>query len=287
MTEFKLTAENYYTQEANRHYLSKSVFTDFEKCEAAALAKMNGEWEPQRDETPLLVGNYLHSYFESKEAHQDFLNQTDSNGKTNESKMISSAGRTKGQLKKEFKVAKQMIDRFAEDEAFNQLYLPGQKEVIVTGDIHGIQWMGKIDSLDLENQFFYDIKTSKDLHSGTWIKTEEGRNQKVPFVQGFGYDIQMAVYRELIRQTFGVICQPLIFAVSKQTPSELMGITFDSDDEQAMLSAALDYVEEKQPHIKAVIDGIEKPVGCGMCEYCRSKSTISTNLIGATQIKLS
>lgn len=283
----KLTAENYYSNEANRHYLSKSIFTDFEKCEAAALAKMNGEWEPQRDETPLLVGNYLHSYFESKEAHQDFLKQTDSTGKTNESKMISSAGRTKGQLKKEFKVAKQMIDRLAEDEAFNQLYLPGQKEVIVTGDIHGIKWMGKIDSLDLENQFFYDIKTSKDLHSGAWIKTEDGRNQKVPFVQGFGYDIQMAIYGELIRQTFGVICQPLIFAVSKQTPSELMGITFDGDDEQAMLSAALDYVEEKQPHIKAVIDGIEKPVGCGMCEYCRSKSTISTNLIGATQIKLS
>lgn len=287
MTEFKLTAENYYTQEANRHYLSKSVFTDFEKCEAAALAKMNGEWEPQRDETPLLVGNYLHSYFESKEAHQDFLNQTDSNGKTNESKMISSAGRTKGQLKKEFKVAKQMIDRLAEDEAFNQLYLPGQKEVIVTGEIHGVPWMGKIDSLDLENEFFYDIKTSRDLHEGAWIKSQEGRNIKVPFVQAFSYDLQMAVYRELIRQTFGVTCQPLIFAVSKQTPCELMGITFDSDDEQAMLSAALDYIEEKQPHIKAVIDGIEKPVGCGMCEYCRSKSTISTNLIGATQIKLS
>lgn len=283
----KLTAENYYSNEANRHYLSKSIFTDFERCEAAALAKLNNDWEPQRDEKALLVGNYLHSYFESKEAHQDFLKQTDSAGKTNESKMISSAGKTKGQLKKEFKVAKQMIDRLVEDEAFNQLYLPGQKEVIVTGDIHGIQWMGKIDSLDLENQFFYDIKTSKDLHSGTWIKTEEGRNQKVPFVQGLGYDIQMAIYRELIRQTFGVICQPLIFAVSKQTPSELMGITFDGDDEQAMLSAALDYVEEKQPHIKAVIDGIEKPVGCGMCEYCRSKSTISTNLIGATQIKLS
>ena len=282
----ELTAENYYSNEANRHYLSKSIFTDFERCEAAALAKLNGEWEPQRDETPLLVGNYLHSYFESKEAHQDFLKQTDSAGKTNESKMISSAGKTKGQLKKEFKVAKQMIDRLAGDEAFNQLYVPGEKEVIVTGDIHGIQWMGKIDSLDLENQFFYDIKTSKDLHSGTWIKTEEGRNQKVPFVQGFGYDIQMAIYRELIRQTFGVICQPLIFAVSKQTPCELMGITFDGDDEQALLDAALERIEEKQTHIKAVIDREEEPRGCGMCDYCRSKSTISNNLVGATQISL-
>lgn len=287
MAEFKLTPENYYTQEANRHYLSKSIFTDFEKCEAAALAKINGEWEPQRDETPLLVGNYLHSYFESKEAHQDFLKQTDSAGKTNESKMISSAGKTKGQLKKEFKVAKQMIDRLAEDEAFNQLYLPGQKEVIVTGDIHGIQWMGKIDSLDLENGFFYDIKTSKNLHDGYWLKNEEGRNTKVSFIEGSNYDLQMAVYRELIRQTFGVVCQPLIFGVSKQTPSELMGITFDSDEDQEMLSLALDRVEEKQVHIKAVIDGVESPIGCGMCAYCRSKSTISTNLIGATQIKLS
>jgi len=282
----KLTAENYYSNEANRHYLSKSIFTDFEKCEAAALAKINGEWEPQRDETPLLVGNYLHSYFESKEAHQDFLKQTDSAGKTNESKMISSAGKTKGQLKKEFKVAKQMIDRLAEDEAFNQLYLPGQKEVIVTGEIHGVPWMGKIDSLDLENEFFYDIKTSRDLHEGAWVKTQEGRNIKVPFVQAFSYDLQMAVYRELIRQTFGVTCQPLIFAVSKQTPCELMGITFDGDDEQALLDAALERIEEKQAHIKAVIDGKEEAVCCSKCEYCRGKSTISNNLVGATQISL-
>ena len=287
MSEFVLTEENYYTQEANRHYLSKSIFTDFEKCEAAALAKMNGEWNPKTDETPLLVGNFVHSYFESEEAHQKFLNQTASDGKTIRQKMISQSGKTKGQTKADFKIAEQMIDSLTGDEAFNQLYLPGQKEVIVTGDIHGIQWMGKIDSLDLENGFFYDIKTTKNLHEGYWIKNGEGRNTKVSFIEGSNYDLQMAVYRELIRQTFGVVCQPLIFGVSKQTPSELMGITFDSDEDQEMLSLALDRVEEKQVHIKAVIDGVESPIGCGMCEYCRSKSTISTNLIGATQIKLS
>lgn len=285
MAEFKLTPENYYTQEANRHYLSKSVFTDFEKCEVAALAKLNSDWEPQRDEKALLVGNYLHSYFESPEAHQSFLNEDKGNG-TNADKMIAKTGKNKGKLKADFQVANAMIDRLKADEAFNQLYLSGQKEVIVTGEIHGVPWMGKIDSLDLENEFFYDIKTSKDLHEGAWVKTQEGRNIKVPFVQAFSYDLQMAVYRELIRQTFGVTCQPLIFAVSKQTPCELMGITFDGDDEQALLDAALERIEEKQAHIKAVIDGKEEAVGCGKCEYCRGKSTISNNLVGATQISL-
>lgn len=51
--------------------MSFSVFKDFEKCEAATLAKLKGDWEPSSDPKALLIGNYVHSYFESEQAHAD------------------------------------------------------------------------------------------------------------------------------------------------------------------------------------------------------------------------
>ena len=64
-----LTAENYYSQEANREYLSVSQYKDFcgslgkIPCEAQALAKLNGEWEME-ETTSMLVGSYVDAHFE-------------------------------------------------------------------------------------------------------------------------------------------------------------------------------------------------------------------------------
>ncbi|MCK3878647.1 nuclease, partial [Streptococcus suis] len=63
----KLTQENYYEDTS---YLSNSRFKRYQKCQAMALAVDSGSWVEERDETALLVGNYVHSYFESPEAHE-------------------------------------------------------------------------------------------------------------------------------------------------------------------------------------------------------------------------
>ena len=68
----KLTQENYYNHDTNWKYMSVSLFKDFLNCEAQALAKLKEEWKPVSDPTALLLGNYVHSYFESKEAHESF-----------------------------------------------------------------------------------------------------------------------------------------------------------------------------------------------------------------------
>lgn len=65
----KLTNENYYSQEANKEYMSVSQFKDFAgtygkmPCEFEALEKLNGRWKTKKT-TPLLVGSYVDSYFE-------------------------------------------------------------------------------------------------------------------------------------------------------------------------------------------------------------------------------
>ena len=249
--------------------MSFSVFRDFEQCEAATLAKLKGNWEPTSNPEPLLVGNYVHSYFESPEAHQEFV-------EANKSEMISTRGKTKGQLKSSYKVADDMIKALSEDDFFNYVYMPGEKEVIVTGELFGHQWKGKIDSLCLDRGYFCDLKTVDDFHKGHW---NPELRQKVNFVEDRGYHMQAAIYQELIRQTFDVDCQPYIFGVSKQPIPDKIAISFDGDG-QFLMQSALEKIKADQDRFWRVLMGEEKPKRCGKCEYCRQ----GKQLAGFTEV---
>lgn len=265
----KLTKSNYYSHDTDFQYMSFSVFKDFEQCEASTLAKLKGDWEPTSNPEPLLVGNYVHSYFESPEAHQEFV-------EANKSEMISTRGKTKGQLKSSYKVADDMIKALSEDDFFNYVYMPGEKEVIVTGELFGHQWKGKIDSLCLDRGYFCDLKTVDDFHKGHW---NPELRQKVNFVEDRGYHMQAAIYQELIRQTFDVDCQPYIFGVSKQPIPDKIAISFDGDG-QFLMQSALEKIKTDQDRFWRVLMGEEKPKRCGKCEYCRQ----GKQLAGFTEV---
>lgn len=241
--------------------MSFSLFKDFEQCEARALAKLKEDWQPTSSPVPLLVGNYVHSYFESAESHQSFVNENHKELMTRSTK-----SNPDGHLRAEFKVADSMIKTLSNDDMFNYFYKPGKKEVIVTGKVDGYWWKGKIDSLVLEQSYFCDLKTVDDIHKGHWNVDEY---RYVPFIQDREYDLQMALYQELIKQTFDKKCQPFIFAISKQTPPDKMAIDFNGVDDQYQMQADLDKVKELQPHFWKVMTGEEVPVACGKCDYCR------------------
>lgn len=265
----QLTQNNYYTHETDKQYMSVSLFKDFLKCEACALAKLNDEWQPEEDKTALLVGNYVHSYFESKESHQKFIDE-------NKSMMFSTRGKTKGELKSPYKIADEMIKSLENEKLFESFYKPGKKEVIVTGKIDGYPWKGKIDSLSKVQGYFCDLKTTRDIHQKIW---NEDTRQKENFIKAYGYYYQMAVYIELIKQTFNIDCQPFIFAVSKQLPPDKAAIQFNSDKSKELINDAMQNIMKKQPHIWNVIKGKEKPERCGQCEYCRA----TKHLMGLVQ----
>lgn len=78
----ELTAENYYSPEANAEYMSVSQFKSFAgtdgklACEAEAMAELRGEWEMKKT-TALMVGSYVDSYFEgtlddSRSVHRSY-----------------------------------------------------------------------------------------------------------------------------------------------------------------------------------------------------------------------
>lgn len=250
---FQLTDKNYYSTDANWHYRSKSQYWEFLQCEARALAELKGEYEPDRNELPLLFGNYLHSYFESEEDHKQFLEDN--------KKSLYKYGNPEKGIKRDFLLADKCIDALKDDDGFNALY-QGTKETIVKGEIDGVKWMGKIDCLDLKHGRFYDLKTVDDIHKKHW---DEDLHQYVDFTKSRGYDTQMAIYKELIKQTFDVDCDPYIIAVSKQSVPDKAVIAFDDND----LREALNDVRMRQEHINAVINGEAEPRACGECEYCR------------------
>ena len=221
----ELTQENYYQ---DKEYLSYSRMKQFLKCPARALAVEGGAWIESRDETPLLLGNYVHSYFESQEAHEVFL-------KENGDKLISKTGKTKGQLKKEFLIGDSMIASLKDDPSFNRLYHGSstenvEKEMIVYGEIEGVPFKGKLDSVNLSQGYFADLKTMKSIYDMEW---NADLRRKVPTavnnILGFGYHSQLAIYRDLLKQMTGDEFRPIIVAVSKEEVPDKEVIRIDEE----------------------------------------------------------
>lgn len=258
-----LLGEDYYSVASARRYWSISQYKRFRECEARALAELEGEWEDQRDNTALLVGNMVHSYFESPEAHKKFMDE-------NADAMISKAGKTKGQLKADFLVGKRMIERLEADKEFMEYYV-GQKEVAVTGKIEGVEFKGKIDCLNVEKGYFVDIKTTKsDIDTEVWIWDEaSGKNIQVRWFEAWGYILQMAAYKKMLEEEYGKEFLPIIYAVTKEPYPDTRAIAFES---QEILDYELTKLSMLIQRLDKVKRGEEKAKPCGHCEYCKSKA---------------
>lgn len=252
----ELTAENYYSPEANQEYMSVSQYKDFIKCESAAMAKLNGSYTDIKHEA-LLVGSYVHAALESDKAFEEFKNSTPE---------IYTA---KKELKAPFKAANNMIDAVLADDLCNKV-LEGDKEVILTADIFGTMWKSKLDVLSRENGRFTDIKTVKCIREKYWNGTKY-----VSFIQMYGYDIQMAMYAEIERLSGEMkfeYLEPTLLAVSKEEVPDKEIIWFDDQ----IIQEKLREVEQKLPHILDVKFGNVKPTGCGRCNYCKAQKRLSS-----------
>lgn len=252
----KLTNDNYFSQEADKHYMSVSQFKSFLPkyggCEAKAMAKINGTYREEPSDA-LLIGSYVHSFFEGT------LDEFKS-----ENKQIFTQ---KGELKSQFKLADEMIKTLNEDPSFQSIY-QGEKEQIYTFDLFGTPWKIKADLFNEKDGYFIDLKTVKDFEN-QWSSYE---GKKVTFVEAWGYIIQMAVYRKGLELVTGVEgLEAFIVAVTKQHPPDKMVLTFLPQDYQDGLAE----VESYLPHILEVKQGVIAPERCEKCDYCRKTKRLN------------
>lgn len=251
-----LLGKDYYSQESAFAYWSVSQFKAFKECEAKALAELKEAWASDRDDTALLVGNYVHSKFESEEAHKSFINQ-------NSDKIF----KKNGTLYAPFEKAQEMISALENDQDFKKYYV-GEKEVAITGEFAGVTFKGKIDCLNVERGYFVDIKTTKGpIDDQIWLKDEEGRNYKEDWFVAYGYILQMAAYRDMLQNRYGKPFTPIIYAVTKETPPDTQAIVIQNDE---AMQDELDRLAQVIERLDKVKKGQETPKPCRKCDYCRA-----------------
>ncbi|BFH16403.1 PD-(D/E)XK nuclease-like domain-containing protein [Paenibacillus melissococcoides] len=254
----QLNSSNYYSAEANWEYMSNSQYKDFRACEAMAMAKLEGWQEPPSD--ALLLGSYVHAYFEGAEAFESFKVATP--------ELISSKGPTKGKLKCQYRDAEAMISAL-ENDPLCMFLLQGQKEVIMSAEFTGTWWKIKMDNYAPDRLRFSDIKTVQNISKETW----DPENGYVSFVEAQGYVTQMALYAEIERRKLGRDgwIEPYIVAVSKEDPPDKAAISINAYD----IQRALDEVERYMPRILTVKSGQEEPERCERCRYCRGTKVLN------------
>lgn len=255
--EFVLTDENYFSEEADKLYMSVSQYKSYLKCEAAAQAKVDGEYIMPKSNA-LIEGSYVHAWLEG----------TQEQFKDENPDMFSSKGATKGQLKANFKVADLMIETLKNDKMC-MFALEGENEVLMTGELFGVPWKIKIDCYNPAGNRFSDLKTVKDIRERHYV---EGKGW-VSFIEKFGYVTQLAVYSEIERQNRNgeEWLDSYIVAVSKQDPPDKEIIMIDEES----LRMELMEVEKNMERIKGIKEGIVEPKRCNTCNYCRMTKKVS------------
>lgn len=253
----KLTADNYFSAEANMEYMSVSQFKSFLKCPAAALAELHGDYQREQT-TALLVGSYVDAWF-SGEMEQFTAEHPE-------------IFKRDGTLKAEYVQAEQIISRVSKDEMFME-YMSGDKQVIMTGEIEGVPVKIKCDSLLPDK--IVDLKIMRDFEP----IYDPDVCSRVPFWVAWKYDLQAAVYQEIVYQNTGKRLPFFLAAATKEKVTDYNIYHLVQSD----LDVALQTVKDNIVRFDAMKKGIIPTDRCECCDYCRSTKKL-TEVISSDSI---
>ena len=269
MGEFVLTDENYHSLESNKIWCSKSQFLDFygtDGCEARAMARINGEFEEPKSDA-LIVGAYVDCLLTEPEKENEFI--------ASHPEIISSRGTTKGLLKAEYQRAAAMVDRVKQDKMMMKA-LSGEKQVIMTGNIFGLPFKLKMDSY-LPGKAIVDLKTVESIHKSYY--TAGGR---VSFVEFFGYDLQGAIYQEIVYQNTGERLPFYLACVSKEPIPDIAMVEIDDETLNNRIygnELAPDGIAKQCEQIRLLKSGELQPIRCEHCAYCLPTKKLSETIM--------
>ena len=259
-----ITESNYYDLETNKEYCSASQYKDFigcpikHGCEERALKTISGEYQ-QEETKALLMGSILDALWENDDPEYILERFPD---------CVSTRGATKGQLKSEYQSVLEMYQRTLKEEKFCA-YMSGEKQVIMTGNIEGLPFKIKMDSF-ISGKAITDLKTTQTLDRNFRYYIPDS-GERLPFYLAYGYDIQLAIYREIVRQNTGDTLNCYLACVDKK-PHPICDVI---ELPQKLLDEALDRVKGNCETIILLKNGEVTPTRCEQseCDYCRDTHT--------------
>lgn len=247
-----LTQENYFSKEADLEYFSVSQYKLFKECPTKAMAIINSEIDATKKEA-FLEGQLFEELVAGDAKlfiaqHQDEL--------------IAKTGKTAGELKANFKKVLKAAKRFNEQEFFRNIIDKSEKQVILTGNINGVAVKGKLDLLDLKNKLLPDIKCMANFDD-SWDKKDKCYKS---WYYIYDYVLQLAVYQELVKQNYGIVCDTALLAASKEDNPDVDAPRFDNK----LLELELEDFTTNIIYYNDIKKGLIKPPMCGCCDYCKS-----------------
>jgi hypothetical protein len=245
-----LTRENYHSLEANKEYMGVSQLKTFIDCQARGLAEVKGEYVRDGSNVALLVGSYVDAHFSKgldlfKAQNPEIFTQ-------------------KGVLKSDYKKANGIIARIEQDKLFME-HMDGELQAIRTGEINGVKFKVMADVLHPNK--IVDLKIVKDF------KGQYKDGLYMNFIEFWGYDIQAAIYQEIISNMLG-LGNKLPFIIGAATKEPTTNIALLSVPQQRM-DYCLDLVKNLLEDIMLVKNGLQEPIRCGKCDYCKQTKKLT------------
>lgn len=235
-----LNKDNYFQDE---YYMSTSKWKRFNECEELGLVPFSSPTES------MLIGSYVDSWVEG--TLNKFIEE--------HPEIISSRGKTKGQLKAGFKKADEIIEYMKNNSTIMQ-FLQDEKQKVMTGEIEGVPTKIMMDNYS-EGIAINDLKIMAS------ITNRQG--QYIDFISQWGYNYQGAIYQEIVYQNTGERLPFFIVVLTKEEPINSAIIEIP----QEILDSSLEQVKHTIGRYYKIWKGEEQAEGCGICPTCISKRT--------------
>ena len=273
----KLTNGNYYGAKANREFMSVSQFKAFQKCEAMAMAELKGEYERPQSKA-LLLGSFVDEMLTgTKKSQIQFVcdNFSELFQKSSKLSKLDEAGRAvvisdyfadifnvDNKPYAEIVQALETIERIKKQPLMMK-HFKSKHQVIMTGEIAGVPFKIKMDNYK-PDEFIADCKYMASLRSPNLFE---------PMVKYWGYDLQGAVYQEIVYQNTGKRLPFYLDVATKETPAHLAVAEIKQYD----LDEALETVKALAPRFKQIKNGEILPDRCDEygCDYCTTTHLIT------------
>ena len=221
----KLTNKNYYGSAANNAFMSVSQFKQFQKCEAMAMAELKGEYERPKSKA-LLLGSFVDEMLTgTKKSQIKFVSANFSELFQKSSKIckLDDAGRMTfisdyytdifNEDNKPYAEIVQALEtiRRIKQQPLMMKHFKSKHQTVMTGEIAGVPFKIKMDNYK-PGEFIADCKYMASLRSPNLFE---------PLVKYWRYDLQGAVYQEIVYQNTGKRLPFYLDIATKETPAHL------------------------------------------------------------------